>query len=122
MRVPLDHIPYVELRFRYGGLAVTIRMSGPTLRVLALLLEYPSKGLSGAEISKDTGIGSGTLYPLFARLEKAGWIVGSWENIVPQEAGRPRRRYYQLTALGYRHSREALGELQLKPGVLSWNG
>jgi len=38
-----------------------IRMSGPTLKLLTLLLESPQEGRSGASISKATGLGSGTM-------------------------------------------------------------
>jgi hypothetical protein len=48
-----------------------IRLSGPTLKVLKLLIEKPLEGRSGADISKSLNISSGTLYPLLARLETA---------------------------------------------------
>jgi PadR family transcriptional regulator PadR len=98
-----------------------IRLSGSALKVIRLLLEQPNRGLSGAEISKLASIGSGTLYPLVARLEKAGWVVGNWEGGDPALLGRPRRRFYTLTAVGYRLGRAALAELQVPVGVLSWN-
>jgi PadR family transcriptional regulator PadR len=42
------------------------------------------------------------LYPLLYRLEKRGWIAGTWV----EQAGTRRRRYYRLTADG----RRMLGE------------
>ena len=77
-----------------------IRMSGPTLKLLKVLLENPKRALSGAEISKITDLGSGTLYPLLQRLATAGWIVGEWEKVDPSEIGRPKRRLYKLTRSG----------------------
>lgn len=91
------------------------RMSGPTLKVLHWLLTAGSSEASGAAISKATGVGAGTLYPLLARLEGAGWITGQWERIEPSEAGRPRRRFYELTGLGTTRARAALNEFQLAP-------
>ena len=41
-------------------------------------------------------MGSGTLYPLLARLEAAGWFTSEWEDVDPSEVGRPRRRLYKL--------------------------
>ncbi|NEW95485.1 PadR family transcriptional regulator [Rhodopseudomonas sp. BR0G17] len=67
---------------------------------------------SGAEIHLETKIGSGTLYPLLARLEQAGWLVSEWETIDPSAEGRPRRRYYSITGEGQRAAREALEPLQ----------
>ena len=100
------------------------RMSAPALKVVKLLLDDPSEPRSGAQISKLTRLGSGTMYPLLARLEKAGWIVGEWEDIDPSEEGRPRRRLYHLTGVGRARSRAALEELQLPAaeGRLAWNG
>jgi PadR family transcriptional regulator, regulatory protein PadR len=95
-----------------------VRLSERGLRVLRLLVERPSKRRSGAEIAKATGIGSGTLYPLLARLEAAGWLKSQWENVEPSEVRRPRRRLYRLTTVGQRRGREALSGVQL--GEPAW--
>lgn len=41
-------------------------------------------------------IGFGTLYRALNRLQKMGRLQGRWEDEVPQEEHRPRRRYYHL--------------------------
>jgi DNA-binding PadR family transcriptional regulator len=97
-----------------------IRLTKPALRVLRAILEGPAQGLSGAQISKLTTVGSGTLYPLLARLESAGWLIANWEMIDPHEAGRPRRRYYKFTAVGVRRARAELADLQVDRGEQSW--
>jgi PadR family transcriptional regulator PadR len=97
-----------------------VRITQPALKVLRFLFEDLQRGRSGAEISKATGVGSGTLYPLVVRLEKAGWLDGKWEDIDPKLVGRPRRRFYTLTGLGQQHARSALAELQVAPGALAW--
>ncbi|KQO78139.1 hypothetical protein ASF36_13985 [Methylobacterium sp. Leaf90] len=89
------------------------RMTGPTLKVLKFYLTTPRADRSGAEISKATGVGAGTLYPMLARLEEAGWFDSEWETIDPVEAGRPRRRFYRLTGLGETRARAALSEFQM---------
>jgi len=81
-------------------MAEKIRVSGPTLKLLKLLLDDPKRPRSGAEISKATKLGSGTMYPLLQRLEIAKWIEGEWEDVEPSEVGRPRRRLYKLTRSG----------------------
>ncbi|MFI5013427.1 MAG: PadR family transcriptional regulator [Hyphomicrobiales bacterium] len=97
------------------------RLSGPTLKVLKLFLEAPREKRSGAAISREAKLGSGTLYPLLARLEQAGWLASEWEEIDPSEAGRPRRRYYSLTALGQSKAKSAFDELQLPSfGLFPW--
>ncbi|WP_456717206.1 MULTISPECIES: PadR family transcriptional regulator [unclassified Bradyrhizobium] len=76
-----------------------------------MLLLTPA-GLAGADIARDTGIRSGTLYPMLARLEDAGWLKSEWEKINPQIEGRPKRRIYTMTTVGRKHARAALSELQ----------
>jgi DNA-binding PadR family transcriptional regulator len=97
-----------------------VRLTQPTLKVLRFLLEKPREGRSGAEMAKATRVVSGTLYPMLARLEAAGWLTSEWEAIDPREAGRPRRRYYKLTALGQTNARAALAELQVAAGEPAW--
>ncbi len=97
-----------------------VRLTQPTLKVLRFLLEKPREGRSGAEISKSTKVGSGTLYPMLARLETAGWLSSEWETIDPRDAGRPRRRFYKLTGIGQRNASTALADLQIPTGELVW--
>jgi PadR family transcriptional regulator PadR len=93
-----------------------IRLTQPALKVLCFLLAGSSQPYSAAAISKKTALGSGTLYPMLARLESIGWLVCHWETINPSEAARPRRRFYRLTTLGKKHARAALADLQLTTG------
>ena len=97
-----------------------LRLTQPTLKILRFLVANPREGRSGAEISKATNVGSGTLYPTLARLEKAGWLTSEWEVIDPSEAGRPRRRFYKLTGVGQRNALAALSDLQFGTGELAW--
>src|SRR5215471_1160292 len=97
-----------------------VRLSERGLRVLRFMIEQPRASRSGAEIAKATKIGSGTLYPLLARLEAAGWFTSQWEDVDPHDAGRPRRRLYKLTGVGQRRAREALSGLQLGTGAPVW--
>jgi PadR family transcriptional regulator PadR len=97
-----------------------VRLTQPTLKVLRFLLEKPREGRSGAEMSRATKVGSGTLYPMLARLEGAGWLTSEWEVIDPREAGRPRRRFYTLTGVGQNNTRAALADLQMGTGELVW--
>jgi len=90
-----------------------VRLTQPALKVLRFLMQTPREGRSGAEMSKATKVGSGTLYPMLARLEAAGWLTSEWEVIDPSEAGRPRRRFYRLTGHGQNNARAALIDLQI---------
>ena len=92
------------------------RLTYPTLRVLNVLLEDPDEPQYGFAIAKRTKLAAGSLYPILARLERIGWLASEWEGDEPFTPGRPRRKYYRLTALGERSARAAL--LELRP---SWS-
>jgi PadR family transcriptional regulator PadR len=88
-------------------------MSKPPLRtawtekVLAYLLDqHGTGGVFGLEIINAEGIRSGTLYPILARLEEAGWVTSNWEDAnVAAKQHRPPRRYYRLTGTGETNAR-----------------
>jgi PadR family transcriptional regulator, regulatory protein PadR len=84
------------------------RMTIATRLVLHALLLDSAQELYGLEICQAAGLASGTIHPILARLERLGWLESRWENIDPQAEGRPRRRYYKLTALGVEQARRAL--------------
>jgi PadR family transcriptional regulator PadR len=75
-----------------------IRITAQVLRVLAAMLAISPA--YGGVLMKETGLASGSLYPILDRLERGGLIVGTWEDLDPAEAGRPRRREYVLTPPG----------------------
>lgn len=84
------------------------RMTIPTQLVLRTLLDDPAEERYGYEIGETAGLASGTVHPILARLEGAGWVESRWEDVDSRVAGRPARRYYRLTADGARSAQEAL--------------
>jgi PadR family transcriptional regulator, regulatory protein PadR len=96
------------------------RITGPTLKVLGALLSSGRVELSGAEIASTTNLASGTLYPILFRLERAGWLESHWEEDDPKALGRPRRRFYQVTALGARNARAAFKDLDPVFRKVTW--
>jgi len=97
------------------------QLTTQTLKVLGSLLNNRPDALSGAEIARVTRLKSGTLYPILLRLEQAGWLDSYWESETPQELGRPRRRFYQLTAIGARKAKSAIHDLTSSIGGLAWH-
>src|SRR5262245_61144135 len=89
-----------------------LRLTTPVLRVLRVLLDSRGAPQSGADISKATMLGPGTLYPLLARFEASGVATSEWETIDPREQKRPRRRLYTLTSTGKRFAVNSLAEIQ----------
>ena len=62
----------------------------------------------GFDLADQTKLKSGTMYPLLARLEKAGWLTSRTEDVDPHLVGRPRRRLYALTGEGELAARQEL--------------
>lgn len=79
------------------------RSSSQTLNLLRALMDEPRKWHYGYELSKDTGLLSGTLYPILMRLSDRGFLDHKW---VESQAGVPPRHAYRLTAKGIAHSKE----------------
>jgi len=52
----------------------------------------------GYDLMKQTGLLSGTLYPLLMRMTDLGLVEAEWR--APAQPGRPARHVYRLTAAG----------------------
>ena len=79
-----------------------------TLSVLAALCSEPAGWRHGYGIAKDTGLKSGSLYPILIRLADRGLVEARWEE--GQPAGRPRRHLYRLTPGGVARAQAALAD------------
>ena len=75
----------------------TPRLSSQTLRVLESFLARPTAWRYGYELSRETALKSGTLYPILMRLAKYGLLETKW---VTTEDGVPPRHTYRLTSKG----------------------
>ncbi|MFW2380219.1 MAG: helix-turn-helix transcriptional regulator [Acidimicrobiales bacterium] len=98
-----------------------VRVTQQTRALLEQMLRDPGADYYGFEISKATGLRPSTLYPTFARLERAGWLESRWERIDPDCTRRPPRRYYRLTKNGVSEAQNALSggaEGEQRPGIL----
>jgi DNA-binding PadR family transcriptional regulator len=82
--------------------------SAQTLSVLAALCEQPSQWQHGYALAKQTGLKSGTLYPILIRLADRGLVEACWQD--EPTPGRPRRHLYRLTAAGLASARAALAD------------
>jgi DNA-binding PadR family transcriptional regulator len=74
------------------------RCSAQTLLLLGTLNEKPRQWQHGYELSKATGLKSGTLYPILMRLFDRGLLDAKWQGAA--HPGRPPRHMYRLTARG----------------------
>ncbi|MFB9238292.1 PadR family transcriptional regulator [Plantactinospora siamensis] len=85
-----------------------LRMTTPRLLVLQALLDDPERERYGLDLATAAGLEPGTIYPILVAFENAGWLRSRQEQIDPHQAGRPRRRYYTLSAEGVAAARDAL--------------
>lgn len=88
-----------------------LRMTLTTQAVLRAFLDNPAVARYGLEVGALTGLPSGTVHPILARLENCRWLESSWEDIDPAQEGRPRRRFYRLSDEGLVAGRHALAEV-----------
>ena len=91
---------------RFGAVVRDRKFSPQALLVLAVLCAEPVMWRHGYDIARETGLKSGTLYPILIRLADRGWLEACWED--GQPAGRPRRHLYRLTSEGLAQGSQAL--------------
>jgi PadR family transcriptional regulator len=105
-------LPYGE---SVKDLDITPRMA----TVLKAFLEDPGQPRYGFELMRITGMASGSLYPMLARLEAAGWLSRGREDIDPHVAGRPARTNYTIAGTAVSAARIRLAALseQYRPPV-----
>ncbi len=80
--------------------------SRQTRAVLERLMDDRARWRHGYELSRLTGIASGTLYPLLMRLADRGYLESRWED--GAVGGRPPRHLYRLSATGQQYAGQAV--------------
>lgn len=65
---------------------------------------------------KASGLASGTLYPILARLVDRGWLDKTWEG--GEGADNPPRRIYTLTSLGHAQLASSADDSVREPEML----
>jgi DNA-binding PadR family transcriptional regulator len=91
------------------------RLSDQTVAVLAVLANKRGEWLYGLQIAAATGLKSGSLYPILARLNERGFVESQW--LEPERPGRPPRHAYRITGLGrtaLREVRESVSSIKLR--------
>jgi PadR family transcriptional regulator PadR len=100
-----------RLRCVYGCLRTAATLSSvramrtteSLVRVAVALLDDPHGDHYGYPLGKRSGVRSGVLYPILARMLDEEWLTDSWEDeSVAHAEGRPSRRIYHLTERGRR--------------------
>ncbi|PPG98305.1 PadR family transcriptional regulator [Rathayibacter rathayi] len=78
-----------------------MQMTHSLVSVAVALLSAPDAKHWGYDLSKQTGVRSGVLYPILGRLLDNGWLEDGWEEPETLKGKRrPPRRYYTVTPEG----------------------
>lgn len=72
--------------------------SKQTRALLVLLLQSPQQWRHGYDLARETGLKSGTLYPLLLRLADQALLEAKWVESAQQ--GKPPRHAYRLSPAG----------------------
>lgn len=88
----------------HEGLVVT----PATEAVVRAFLASPGREIYGRQICEATQLPSGTVHPILARLERAGWVASRWGEVDPERPRVPVRRYYRVTIEGLTQGRRAV--------------
>lgn len=92
------------------------RRPSPQMRsLLARLYAHAPAARHGYDLMKETGLASGTLYPLLMRMTDQGLVEAEWHP--PVQPGRPPRHAYRLTAAGLALARDLAAEDGLPDGT-----
>lgn len=86
------------------------KSSGQTLALLAVMLDRPRSWRHGYDLSTETGLQSGTLYPILMRLCDRGLLESRWGPA--EQPGRPPRHLYRLTSDGMAFAKSELAETE----------
>ena len=84
--------------------------SRQALQVLQVLEARPQIWRHGYDLMNETGLKSGTLYPLLMRLADDGLLESEWRSPVPP--ARAPRHAYRLTNAGRAFARAAISAAQ----------
>jgi len=84
--------------------------STQTAAVLFALADDPTAWRYGYELSQQTGLKAGSMYPILIRLADRGLLETAWESGLP--AGRPPRHLYRLTGQGIKLAAELAAPAQ----------
>lgn len=92
-----------------------VQLTYSTAAVLNALGRGPRYGF---DLIHDTGLPSGTVYPMLRRLQRSGIVTSRWEDAADaHRRQRPQRKYYTLTTQGEAVLADALARFPALAGM-----
>lgn len=77
-----------------------MRKTHALVQLALALMADPTGEHWGYQLTKESGVRSGVMYPLLSRMLLEGWLEDGWEEADATKNKRPPRRYYTLTNEG----------------------
>lgn len=87
-------------------------------RLLEVMAARRQEWRHGYDLMKQTGLASGTLYPLLMRMTEQGLVEAEWA--APAQPGKPARHSYRLTAAGFALAMEIADTQEAPPSGASF--
>ena len=88
-----------------------MKVSANALTVMAAFNRNANNWMAGSDLLKETGIKSGSLYPLLHNMRTKGLLLSKKENGNASALQRPLKTFYKLSAEGINLARERLEAL-----------
>ena len=85
-----------------------VRTSPQALLLIESLLKNPADWRYGYDLSRETGLKSGTVYPILTRLADRSLLETRWEWEEAGHPGRPPQHMYRLTSRGQKWALAAM--------------
>lgn len=101
-------LPFKSIYVDLFSMKGKVRLSPQTIAVFRVFLVSTRMWRYGYDISRETGLKSGTLYPILMRLSDHELLETKWEP--SKEPGRPPRHMYRLNGEGVKVAREAIAK------------
>lgn len=79
-----------------------MRVTNALIKVAMAMMSDPHAKQWGYDLSRQSSVRSGVMYPILARMLEDGWLTDGWEDPAKLTEKRPPRRYYELTDDGLR--------------------
>lgn len=70
------------------GKPKAMRLTRNFVAVATTLMEQPFGRFWGYDLTKQSGVRSGALYPMLAKFLELGWLTDGWEQLEALPAGR----------------------------------
>jgi len=91
-----------------------MRKTANKISILATFNKHSNAWLAGSEITRETDIVPGSLYPALHNMKQNGYLLFNQEKGDPQKLKRPLKTFYKLSETGKRLAKDWLEPLGIE--------